>query len=124
MNITRSHLMFRDGLLSPRSKLLPQSSGTTHSLYSYEEEAGIRSGSSLSLASTGTGMLPHAMQKTLVLTCCEAGTTMTGLQKDPRDTVRRRVRHRDHRLLRAGMGLTTGLGWSDRQVPSSPYDSQ
>lgn len=39
---------------------------------------------------------------------------MTGLQKDPRDTERRRLRHKDGRLLRAGMGLTTGLGWSDR----------
>lgn len=36
------------------------------------------------------------------------------LYKDPRDTVRRRIRHRDGHLLRAGMGLTTGLGWSDR----------
>lgn len=43
--------------------------------------------------------------------------TKSGLQKDPRDTERRRVRHRDGRLLRAGMGLTTGLGWSDRWVP-------
>lgn len=36
------------------------------------------------------------------------------LYKDPRDTARRRLRHRDGHLLRAGMGLTTGLGWSDR----------
>ena len=42
--------------------------------------------------------------------------TKSGLQKDPRDTERRRVRHRDGHLLRAGMGLTTGLGWSDRLV--------
>ena len=47
-----------------------------------------------------------------------AGSTMTksGIYRDPRDTARRRVRHRDQTLLRAGMGLTTGLGWSDRWV--------
>lgn len=26
------------------------------------------------------------------------------------------MRHRDGRLLRGGIGLTTGLGWSDRWV--------
>ncbi|KAF7789739.1 hypothetical protein EIP86_000685 [Pleurotus ostreatoroseus] len=45
-------------------------------------------------------------------------TTKSGLFKDPRDTQRRRIRHRDGQLLKAGMGLTTGLGWSDRSVPS------
>jgi hypothetical protein len=40
--------------------------------------------------------------------------TKSGLFKDQRDTPQRRVRHRDGRQLRAGMGLTTGLGWSDR----------
>lgn len=47
----------------------------------------------------------------------ESVKTKSGLQKDPRDTERRRIRHKDGRLLRAGMGLTTGLGWSDRSVP-------
>ena len=41
-------------------------------------------------------------------------TTKSGLIKDERDTVTRRVRHRDGKLLRGGIGLTTGLGWSDR----------
>lgn len=36
--------------------------------------------------------------------------------KDDRDTYRRRNRHRNGRLLREGVGLTTGLGWSDRCV--------
>jgi hypothetical protein len=40
--------------------------------------------------------------------------TKSGVFKDERDTIRRRVRHRDGRLLRGGIGLTTGLGWSDR----------
>ena len=40
--------------------------------------------------------------------------TKSGLIKDERDTVTRRVRHRDGKLLRGGIGLTTGLGWSDR----------
>ena len=44
-------------------------------------------------------------------------TAKTGIIKDERDTPMRRVRHRDGRLLRGGIGLTTGLGWSDRWVP-------
>ena len=51
--------------------------------------------------------------------------TKTGLFKDERDTLKRRTRHRDGRLLRGGIGLTTGLGWSDRYVnasrPSFPH---
>ena len=43
-------------------------------------------------------------------------TAKTGIIKDERDTPMRRVRHRDGRLLRGGIGLTTGLGWSDRWV--------
>ncbi|ELU39795.1 hypothetical protein AG1IA_06175 [Rhizoctonia solani AG-1 IA] len=33
---------------------------------------------------------------------------------------RRKVRHRDGQNLRDGVGLTTGLGWSDRRAVSSP----
>ncbi|KAG5350930.1 hypothetical protein C0989_008616 [Termitomyces sp. Mn162] len=40
--------------------------------------------------------------------------------KDTRDTVKRRVRHRDGRLLRGGIGLTTGLGWSDSEDEGAP----
>ncbi|KAG6874857.1 hypothetical protein C0992_006234 [Termitomyces sp. T32_za158] len=40
--------------------------------------------------------------------------------KDARDTVKRRVRHRDGRLLRGGIGLTTGLGWSDSEDEDAP----
>jgi len=42
--------------------------------------------------------------------------TKSGIIKDERDTPHRRVRHRDGKLLRGGIGLTTGLGWSDRLV--------
>ena len=42
--------------------------------------------------------------------------TKSGVFKDQRDTQQRRTRHRDGRLLRGGLGLTTGLGWSDRWV--------
>ena len=42
--------------------------------------------------------------------------TKSGIIKDERDTPMRRVRHRDGKLLRGGIGLTTGLGWSDRSV--------
>jgi len=45
-------------------------------------------------------------------------TNGTGLLKDSRHTEDRRTRHRDGRLLRGGIGLTTGLGWSDRLVVS------
>ena len=47
--------------------------------------------------------------------------TKSGLFKDERDTVRRRQRHRDGKLLKEGLGLTTGLGWSDRCVTTSDY---
>lgn len=33
--------------------------------------------------------------------------------KDGRDTAKRKRRHRDGKMLREGVGLTTGLGWSD-----------
>ena len=42
--------------------------------------------------------------------------TKSGLFKDERDTLVRRRRHRDRKLLLGGLGLTTGLGWSDRLV--------
>jgi hypothetical protein len=32
---------------------------------------------------------------------------------DKRNTDKRKRRHRDGKLLREGVGLTTGLGWSD-----------
>jgi len=46
--------------------------------------------------------------------------TKSGVFKDERDTIRRRVRHRDGRLLRGGIGLTTGLGWSDSEDEDAP----
>ncbi|TBU42499.1 hypothetical protein BD309DRAFT_178796 [Dichomitus squalens] len=100
------HLMFRDGLLSPRSKLLPGGGSATLSLYINDDDrvASVnRANSVLSVAST-------------------VGSTVTksGIHRDPRDTQRRRVRHRDQTLLRAGMGLTTGLGWSDSEDEDAP----
>ena len=49
--------------------------------------------------------------------------TKSGLIKDERDTVTRRVRHRDGKLLRGGIGLTTGLGWSDRYFFKKKFSS-
>ncbi|KAI9464064.1 hypothetical protein BJY52DRAFT_1184460 [Lactarius psammicola] len=49
-----------------------------------------------------------------------ASTPKSGIFKDERDTIRRRVRHRDGRLLRGGIGLTTGLGWSDSEDEDAP----
>jgi hypothetical protein len=40
----------------------------------------------------------------------------SGMAKDERDTPMRHVRHRDGKFLSGGIGLTTGLGWSDRCV--------
>ncbi|KAF5364928.1 hypothetical protein D9758_008183 [Tetrapyrgos nigripes] len=40
----------------------------------------------------------------------------SGIPKDARDTVTRRQRHKDGKLLRGGLGLTTGLGWSDSEA--------
>ncbi|KAH9895641.1 hypothetical protein C8Q73DRAFT_643893 [Cubamyces lactineus] len=90
------HLMVRDGLLSPHSKLVQSSRNTT-------PLPNNRPGSVFSVAST-------------------AGSVMTksGLFKDERDTVKRRVRHRDGRLLAGGIGLTTGLGWSDSEDEDAP----
>ncbi|KAM5545726.1 hypothetical protein V8D89_000764 [Ganoderma adspersum] len=89
-------LMVRDGLLSPNSKLVASSRGTT-------PLPNDRPGSGFSVASA-------------------AGSIMTknGLFKDERDTVKRRVRHRDGKLLRGGIGLTTGLGWSDSEDEDAP----
>ncbi|KAK7030707.1 ribosomal protein 60S [Favolaschia claudopus] len=42
--------------------------------------------------------------------------------RDTRDTPRRRVRHRDGKTLRGGIGLTTGLGWSDSEDEDAPSD--
>ncbi|THH31195.1 hypothetical protein EUX98_g2963 [Antrodiella citrinella] len=72
------HLMFRDGLLSPRSKLLPQDSKKP-AVYPFKEKADDRSRSVLSIAST-------------------VGSFVT----------------------KTGMGLTTGLGWSDSEDEDAP----
>ncbi|KAH9968033.1 hypothetical protein BC827DRAFT_466082 [Russula dissimulans] len=81
-------LMLRDGLLSPHSKLLPHNVGCDSPVVTTHPN---RHGSVVSNSMTKSGVF-----------------------KDERDTIRRRVRHRDGRLLRGGIGLTTGLGWSDR----------
>ncbi|KAI0357234.1 hypothetical protein OH77DRAFT_145958 [Trametes cingulata] len=96
------HLMFRDGLLSPRSKLLPGGTATL-SLYMDDDTGGKRANSVLSVASEATSTM-----------------TKSGVYRDPRDTQRRRQRHKDQALLRAGMGLTTGLGWSDSEDEDAP----
>ncbi|VDC04320.1 unnamed protein product [Peniophora sp. CBMAI 1063] len=85
------NLMLRHGMLSPNSKLLVGAS-----------RAGTpadRPGSTLSVNSA---------------------MTKSGHYRDDRDTLQRRVRHRDGKLLRAGMGLTTGLGWSDSEDEDAP----
>ncbi|KII91466.1 hypothetical protein PLICRDRAFT_508762 [Plicaturopsis crispa FD-325 SS-3] len=95
------HLMLRHGLLSPNSKLLPGSSRATSPMTPSSPDA--RPGSMLSVNSTVGSVM-----------------TKSGVFKDDRDTPRRRVRHRDGKLLKAGMGLTTGLGWSDSEDEDAP----
>ncbi|KAI0923119.1 hypothetical protein AcV5_009933 [Taiwanofungus camphoratus] len=94
------HLMLRDGLLSPNSKLLPRVSRTPSP---QPPMPNARPGSLLSVASTVGSVM-----------------TKSGLFKDQRDTDKRRHRHRDGKLLRGGIGLTTGLGWSDSEDEDAP----
>ncbi|KAF8992747.1 hypothetical protein BDQ17DRAFT_1369129 [Cyathus striatus] len=63
-----------------------------------------RPGSGLSMSSVGGASL----------------MTKSGIFKDNRDTPQRRTRHRDGKLLRGGIGLTTGLGWSDSEDEDAP----
>lgn len=94
--------MLRHGMLSPNSKLLPQPNfGTDPSRMSIVSDV-----SQLSTAS----YLSNASNLSLA---SNASTSSKHL-KDARDTPKRRTRHRDGKLLRGGIGLTTGLGWSDR----------
>lgn len=102
--------MVKHGLLSPRSKLLPQA------------EAGSVTSSCIdgrpcSTSSMGTYMMQEG-SSSFGLISGRLGSTATkaGIMKDKRDTPMRKERHRDGRLLRGGIGLTTGLGWSDRYV--------
>ncbi|KDQ54022.1 hypothetical protein JAAARDRAFT_49398 [Jaapia argillacea MUCL 33604] len=92
------HLMLRDGLLSPNSKLLPGMTRTPSPMMTPDG----RPGSVFSTMTTASVM------------------TKSGIFKDERDTQRRRVRHRDGRLLKGGLGLTTGLGWSDSEDEDAP----
>lgn len=94
--------MLRHGMLSPNSKLLPQLEvdPTRLSIMS-----GLSSSSYLSNASN--------------LSLMSMTSTCSKHPKDARDTAQRRVRHRDGKLLKGGIGLTTGLGWSDRSVSYS-----
>ncbi|KAF9059728.1 hypothetical protein BDP27DRAFT_1340881 [Rhodocollybia butyracea] len=99
------NLMLRHGLLSPNSKLLPASS-SVDSLSSFADGGGTadttRPGSIMSMVSNGSIQ------------------TKSGLYKDIRDTSSRRLRHKDGSLLRGGVGLTTGLGWSDSEDEGAP----
>ncbi|KAJ7224362.1 hypothetical protein GGX14DRAFT_425358 [Mycena pura] len=57
------------------------------------------------------------------LTPSPSSSTFPGKEappRDTRDTPKRRVRHRDGKLLRGGIGLTTGLGWSDSEDEDAP----
>ncbi|KAJ3732070.1 hypothetical protein DFJ43DRAFT_1075407 [Lentinula guzmanii] len=99
------NLMLRHGLLSPNSKLLP-ASASVDSLASLATDNGVVGGAR-----------PGSMMSMLSNASIQ---TKSGLFKDTRDTSTRRLRHKDGRLLRGGIGLTTGLGWSDSEDDGAP----
>lgn len=61
-------------------------------------------------------MLTRFLRTVLIIDILASTRIKSGVLKDERDTPMRRVRHRDNKLLRGGIGLTTGLGWSDRYI--------
>ncbi|KAG5222559.1 60s acidic ribosomal protein [Salix suchowensis] len=106
------HLMVKHGMLSPNSKLLPAGMST------FVTSFGDAGGSTTHLSTTNS---PANASTSKGKGGKGAGN---GLLKDERDTVKRRTRHRDGSLLRGGIGLTTGLGWSDRRgCPVAAYTS-
>ncbi|KAH7911452.1 hypothetical protein BJ138DRAFT_921847 [Hygrophoropsis aurantiaca] len=127
--------MLRHGLLSPHSKLLPapayidsvptQTHGQVRMSVASDVSA-LSSTSHLSLLSTSTSFsATSTFSNASASSSFSASTTFSNaststLLKDARDTPRRRVRHRDGRLLRGGIGLTTGLGWSDSEDEDAP----
>ncbi len=96
--------MVKHGMLSPNSKLLP--AGASPFAMSFGE-----AGSSTTSLSTTNPPVNASGSKGK-----GSKGAVNGILKDERDTVKRRTRHRDGSLLRGGIGLTTGLGWSDRCV--------
>ncbi|KAG1888143.1 hypothetical protein F4604DRAFT_1916061 [Suillus subluteus] len=102
------HLMLRHGLLSPHSKLLPSSPPAPNRL---------SIASNLSQASLKSNFSNQSDASLLT-----NSSTGSKHPKDSRDTPGRRVRHRDGRLLRGGIGLTTD--WRsqlDLPLPSRFY---
>ncbi|KAL4071787.1 hypothetical protein J3A83DRAFT_2909733 [Scleroderma citrinum] len=94
-------LMLRHGMLSPNSKLLPKGNfDPTTRMSIVSDVSQLSSASYFSNASN--------------LSLASNASTSSKHLKDARDTPKRRTRHRDGKLLKGGIGLTTGLGWSDR----------
>ncbi|KAG1752037.1 hypothetical protein EDB19DRAFT_1084181 [Suillus lakei] len=103
------HLMLRHGLLSPHSKLLPTPP---------PDPSRLSIASNFSQASLQSNFSTFSNQSDASLVT--NSSTGSKHPKDSRDTPSRRVRHRDGRLLRGGIGLTTGLGWSDSEDEDAP----
>ncbi|OAX38838.1 hypothetical protein K503DRAFT_770051 [Rhizopogon vinicolor AM-OR11-026] len=101
--------MLRHGLLSPHSKLLPTSPSDPNRL-------SIASNFSHTSLQSQFSTFSNLSDASLVTN----SSTGSKHPKDSRDTPSRRVRHRDGRLLRGGIGLTTGLGWSDSEDEDAP----
>ncbi|KAF8494054.1 hypothetical protein JB92DRAFT_1154562 [Gautieria morchelliformis] len=146
------HIMLRAGLLSPHSKLLPRSvmapspepeddegaerdlpgaratlakSSSTTSLSSVASTASTEtlnkaaSTTWLRQGGVGAGVLSKSVSMASLWSASSAGSQHP---RDARDTERRRLRHKDGRLLRGGVGLTTGLGWSDSEDEDAPSE--
>jgi hypothetical protein len=89
--------MLRNGLLSPRSKLF--------------------AGAAADLLPDALSRLSSVFSNSTSTSTASVAPTKRGLQKD---TARRHVRHHDGALLRGGLALTTGLGWSDSEDEDAP----
>ncbi len=114
-----SHLMVKHGLLSPKSKLLPKST----SMDSLTSDEGIDPRASTISVRESDRNCFLLLYGCLTAQSVTTNSTKSSILKDSRDTPRRRVRHKDGKLLRGGIGLTTGLGWSDRQVHTALVDT-
>jgi hypothetical protein len=108
--------MCRDELLSPHSKLF---AATRTSSLPMGEFAGVdtRPMSSASQASLASAQSATSMSWSV---SAVSNKTKSGLCTDKRDTIRRCVRQRDGKLLRCGIGFTTGLGWSESENEDAP----
>jgi hypothetical protein len=108
--------MFQHGLLSPWSKLFT-ATGTLSSLMG--DLAGVDT-CSMSSASQTSLAPTHSAASITPNVSTASNMFKSGLYKGEQDTTRRRVHHCDGKLLRGGIGPTTGSGWSNSKDEDAP----